>query len=224
MTPTADLTPLATITESAGDTGLSDALIGSLLGAGLTGGLGLLAMIINVLYQNKRHQDELTEKRTDRIFEIKLRTARELHEALTQLPNLYPGGRAIDSFIKHLHKVRELLIQVSFLFSTEVRLQTELPTLERLLDLSQRLSDELSKQERVRAYHRESRYEEPELLGYLELPYELEEQGTTVKEEENRIRQSIESLRKQIIGLQPNLHEDINKLTEALRKELGVHL
>lgn len=87
MTPSAEPTPLHIIMESAGGGGLSDALLGSLLGAGLTGGLGLLVMLINNWKQDKRHGAELAEKRESRVYEARLELGKKLSASIRTYKN-----------------------------------------------------------------------------------------------------------------------------------------
>ena len=78
-----------------------------------------LQLKLNLDASNQKHRDELAEKRTDRTFDVKLKSGSELLEALTKLSVLAQSQSSTDEELTGvLNEIKGLATRVSFLYNS----------------------------------------------------------------------------------------------------------
>lgn len=241
MTPTPSPEVLQQVTE-ASSSGLEPAVIASLI----TGGVAIAVAVIGNLWswyiarktladsqefererldrliasERERHDADLVEKRTDRVFNTKLNTATELIEALNYLATR--ETKVINGAIisQYSEKVRTLLPRASFLFSTVTAPKGLIQAVDELdKTTTERDNKGAEWVQTLNQLELEASMTD-DYIGNVYHPH-LGPQGRGfINAEDERFKKVIDDLEQKITALKKSIKSDTENLTQALRNEL----
>lgn len=228
MTPSADPTFLHVIMESAGNSdGISAVwatVLASLIGALISGVVAVATTKANLKHSNERHTLDLKERRTERVFNTKLNTATELIESLNYLSTSETKAINGVKLSQHAERVKVLLPKVSFLFSSISIPNDLVQKAEELHEITSLHENRDSEWERIKKEITDYSSMEYDLIGYTDsFLSELRKRGEIMTARE-QFKKAVAEREKLLGSIKVSIKENTEQLTEALRKELGIHL
>lgn len=209
----------------------SAAILVALLGSFLSGVIAFLTLRWSnkfererldtlIASEQKRHNDELQEKRTDRVFNTKLTTATELIEALNYLVSTEVKEMNLAALSQQTDKIRNLLPRVSFLFSAVVIPDGLTQKVEELrTTISGRDNQYVEWQQTIDEIETAAHMEEDLIGNTYSFRAEIRRQ-CEIDKAHNQFQKIIEELEEQVGRIKEALKSYNDNLTQSLRKEL----
>lgn len=174
---------------------------------------------LNLEASDKKHRDELTEKRTDRVFEAKLKAGSELLEALTKLTlNAQIPKVSEEVITNNLHEVKNLANQVSFLYS-DIWPQSIIFSAENLCKVVPQLNQARIRIGNINDWCEET-LEGSNASWLFDYTQELQDKGLDVEQEKELAEAGF---KKQLTNLNNNvtwMEREIFTLLDSMHKEL----
>lgn len=179
---------------------------------------------LNLEASNQKHRDELAEKRTDRVFEAKLKTGSELLEALTRLlVNAQVPKVDQELLTNNLHEIKSLSAHASFLYHASWS-DGAIQSAEKLCEIVPQLNRARKRLETINNWHAEI-MEGSSVTWLFMYEQDLTDKGSDVEQEkelaEADFKQQSKHLEAGAISLDTNIfllrydmHNDLNNVTK----------
>lgn len=179
---------------------------------------------LNLEASNQKHRDELAEKRTDRVFEAKLKTGSELLEALTRLlVNAQVPKVDQELLTNNLHEIKSLSAHASFLYHASWS-DSAIQSAEKLCEIVPQLNRARKRLETINDWYEETMegssatwlfmYEQDLTDKGLDVEQEKELAEADFKQQSKHLEAGAFSLNTNIFLLRYDMHNDLNNVTK----------
>jgi len=179
---------------------------------------------LNLEASNQKHRDELAEKRTDRVFEAKLKTGSELLEALTRLlVNAQVPKVDQELLTNNLHEIKSLSAHASFLYHASWS-DSAIQSAEKLCEIVPQLNRARKRLETINDWYEETMegssatwlfmYEQDLTDKGLDVEQEKELAEADFKQQSKHLEAGAFSLDTNIFLLRYDMHNDLNNVTK----------